>query len=201
MRYKIGVLAVLLPAILSAGDIPPSGIAGGASWAKSSTINLYVVSPTSGGFTAGQITDINTSFDNWNSTLGSSLTFSHSTVTTAPSSPSGLYIIVQLGTCAAGLSACTSYFNNSTSGYATYSIINVVSSAIGTNAILPLMAHEVGHTYLLADCNMCNVDDTLMSTVVITPSSHTSPRCGDELRLYSMTVFSPAGSYGSVSCP
>ena len=43
---------------------PFMGVGGGTAWEKNSSLTLFIVSPSSGGFTAGQITDIETALSN-----------------------------------------------------------------------------------------------------------------------------------------
>src|SRR5215831_6206679 len=105
-------LSYLLTVSQAYGDgcqAPSLAIAGGAAWWKGSTITLYVVSPSGNEFTTPQQNDIKTAFDNWSSNLGANLTFNRTVVSSAPSSPSGLYIVVQWGSttgCGAGKTAC-----------------------------------------------------------------------------------------------
>jgi hypothetical protein len=173
---------------------------GGTAWKKGSAITLYIVSPTSGGFTSGQITNIETALSNWSSSAGSNLQITNSVVTSAaaclllgtcspPYPPQ--YILVQFGSvadCPAGSMACTAANYNTTTGFPTYSIINV-STSIGTMALGPLMAHEVGHTYLMADCPEAQgCSDSLTVMVVPTdPTGPTSPACCDLDLIYFVT--------------
>jgi hypothetical protein len=175
--------------------------AGGATaWEKGSALTLYIVSPTTGGFTSGQITDIETALSNWSSSAGTNLQITNSIVTSAaacllagtcsPPYPSQ-YILVQFGSmsgCPAGSSACTDANYNTTTGFPTYSIMNV-STSVGSSSIRPLIAHEMGHTYMIADCpesNGCSASLTLMVPNV-SGSSPTSPLCCDLDLIYFVT--------------
>lgn len=137
------------------GYYEPFLAAGGATaWEKGSSITLYIVSPSSGGFTSGQITNIETALSNWSSAAVTNLQITNSVVTSTPSSFPSQYILVQFGStsgCGDGSAACTAFNYNTTTGYPTYSTINV-STSVGTADIGALMAHEMGHTYIIADC-------------------------------------------------
>jgi hypothetical protein len=173
---------------------------GATAWQKGSAITLYIVSPTTGGFTSGQITDIESALGNWSTTAGTNLTITDSVVTSTPSSFASQYILVQFGStsaCGDGLDACTNANYNTTTGYPTYSTINV-SSSIGSTSLGPLMAHEMGHTYIIADCPDdagCSPSLTIMDPNEITTSSPTSPICCDLDLLYAMT---PTNHQGAV---
>jgi hypothetical protein len=172
---------------------------GGAGWYGGSSVTLFIVSPTTGGFTSGQQSDISTALGNWNSTVGSNLQITTSVVTSTPTSFPSQYILVQFGDtsgCGSGQSACTSFNYNASTGNSTYSTINIDSSAVGSNGILPLMAHEMGHTYLLADCPEslgCSSALTVMDNS-INQSSPTTAQCCDEDILYFMTPTNPYGT-------
>lgn len=128
--------------------------AGATAWQKGSAITLFIVSPTTGGFTSGQITNIESALGSWSTTAGTNLSITNTIVTSAPTTFPSQYILVQFGdtsACGAGVSACTSFNYNTTTGYPTYSIINV-NTSVGSANIAPLMTHEIGHTYIIADC-------------------------------------------------
>jgi hypothetical protein len=133
------------------GYYGPFLAAGGATaWQKGSSITLYIVSPQNGGFTSGQISDIENSLSNWSTALGTNLSITNSIVSSTPSSFPAQYILVKFGdtsACGSGIDACTNFNYDTTTGYPTYSIINV-STSLGTIGIGPLMAHEIGHTYI-----------------------------------------------------
>lgn len=176
---------------------------GATAWEQNSAITLYIVSPSSGGFTSGQITDIETALSNWSEAAGTNLSITNSVVTTAPSSPSGQYILVAFGDtsgCGSGISACTSFHYDPTTGYPTYSTINV-NTSVGTNRIAPLMAHEMGHTYIIADCPengyACSSATTLtiMDPNAISDTSPSSPQCCDLDLIYAVTPEVPQGAY------
>lgn len=209
--------ACIVPGTEDIGIIymPWLGVGGGAGWQKGASVTLYIVSPTTGGFTSGQITDIETAFSNWNSTSGSNLTITNSVITSAAACLSNgtcssppyppTYILVQFGQtsqCDAGYTAlaCTAYNYNTTTGYSTYSVINV-STSVGSGGIRPLMAHEIGHTYLFADCLFnprdytCTATLTLMDPTQITNNSPTSPLCCDLDLLFAITPEFPYGAY------
>jgi hypothetical protein len=191
--------ACLAPSGLS--SYPYLAAGGATAWQKTSAITLYIVSPTVGGFTSGQITDIETALSNWSTTAGTNLSITNSVVTTAPSSPSGQYILVQFGdtsACGAGKSACTSWHYNTTTGYPTNSTISV-NTSVGSVGIRPLMAHEIGHTYIIADCtepDNCNSSTTLtiMDPDQVTDTSPTSPQCCDLDLIYAVTPQVPQGA-------
>jgi hypothetical protein len=172
---------------------------GATAWQKASAITLYIVSPTTGGFTSGQITDIETALTNWSTTAGTNLTITDSVVTSTPSSFASQYILVQFGSlsgCNEGVDACTDANYNTSTGYPTYSIINV-SSSIGSISLGPLIAHEMGHTYIIADCDddqNCTPDLTIMDPDEITTSSPTSPICCDLDLLYAITPTNRQGA-------
>jgi len=176
---------------------------------------MYILSPTTGEFTSGQITDIETAFGNWNSTSGSKLKITNSVITSAAdclsagtcSSPPypATYILVQFGPtsrCDNGYTAlaCTMYNYNSSTGYSTYSVINV-NTSVGSSGIRPLVAHEIGHTYLFADCLFpphtytCTATLTLMDPTQINNNSPTSPLCCDLDLLFAITPEFPYGAY------
>lgn len=197
---------------------PWLGLPGGAGWQKGASVTLYIQSPTTGGFTSGQITDIETAFSNWNSVSGSQLTITNSVVTSAAaclstgtcSSPPypATYILVQFGNTTPcnfngyTAAACTAYNYNTGTGYSTYSVVNVNTSA-GSNPIRPVMAHEIGHTYLFDDCLVdydyptykCTASLTLMDPTQITNNSPTSPLCCDLDLLAFITPEYPYGAY------
>src|SRR6516162_4273178 len=158
---------------------------GATAWQKSSSITLYIVSTSTAPFTSGQISDIETALSNWSSTLGTNLSITNSVVTSTPSSFPAQYILVQFGDtspCGAGVAACTNFNYNTTTGYPTYSTITV-NTSVGSAGIAPLMAHEIGHTYIIADCRddiQCNSSLTIMDPDEITSSSPTSPVCCDK---------------------
>jgi hypothetical protein len=194
---------------ISVGDSgfyqPWNGQAGGAGWYKGSALNLYIVSTSRDPFTSGQQSDISTALGNWNSTSGSGLSITTSVVTGRPS-PTGLYIIVQFGSVTAcdptgQAPACTEWTYNTTTGNAVYSTISVNTSK-GSSAMLSLMAHEMGHTYMIADCPDsvgCSTSYTTMDgSSIIEGSSPTSPLCCDLDLLYEIT---PTNRYGSFCSP
>ena len=174
--------------------------AGATAWQKGSNITLYIVSPPGNGFTFGQTSDIETGLLNWSQSLGTNLSITNSVVASAPASFPAQYILVQFGdtsACGAGAAACTSFSYNTTTGYPTNSTINV-NTSVGTNPIGPLMAHEMGHTYIIADCPDsvdCNSSLTIMDPDEITESSPTSPQCCDADLVYAITPTDPQGAY------
>ena len=80
------------------GYYEPFLAAGGATaWQKGSSITLYIVSPQNGGFTSGQISDIENALSNWSTTLGTNLSITNSIVSSTPSSFPAQYILVKFG--------------------------------------------------------------------------------------------------------
>jgi hypothetical protein len=204
------IIALFCVAILCYWPLPllgdcPGGlalaVAGGASWQKYSSITLYIVSPSGGqSFTTGQQNNISTAFSNWSTTLEAYLSFTISPVTSMPSSPGFQYVQTQFGdtsACGSGKTACTLFYDDSTTGYSTHSIINIDGSMVGSSEILELMAHEAGHTFLLTECAGCDKSKTAMNPD-ITSSSPTDPQCCDSNLLWWVS----AHDYGtSSSCP
>lgn len=175
--------------------------AGATAWQKSSAITLYIVSPSTGGFTFQQVNDIVTSLSNWSNAAGTNLSITTSVVTSTPSSFASQYILVQIGdtsACGAGKIACTGAYYNPSTGYPTYSIVNV-SSLIGANDITSIMAHEIGHTYIIADCpnssGCSGTSLTIMDPDQVTYTSGTSPQCCDLDLIYAVTPQVPQGAY------
>lgn len=123
---------------------------GGAGWYGGSSLTLYIVST---GFTAQQISDIETALYNWNEISGSSLNITNSVVTSTPTSFPAQYILVQQGDTSAcsNASACTAPMYNTTTGNTVYAT-TTVNPSVGSSRILGLMVHEMGHTYLFDDC-------------------------------------------------
>jgi|GEM_PF-3456078 len=161
--------------------IPYLNTAGGTSWAKGTSVTLYIVSTSSNPFTPGEQSDITTALTNWN-TSGSSLNIT-STVLSGLPVPVGSYIIVQRGdpsACAVGASACAQWTTDLTTGRTLYATITIDPSFSGSS-FLPLLAHEMGHTYQMADCSGCDTTKTIMNNI-IDSSSPTQPlKC--DLRL------------------
>jgi len=165
-------------------------------WAKSATVNVYIV----GSFDATATSGIKSAFANWNSTVGSSLTLNYST--TAPGSPSGNFVIIEYGTftynsktctLGSGKSATTCEFNTCPGGATSFALI-AVDSGLPDSGFLPTFVHEVGHTYGIVDCVDCNEAGSGIVTVMdpAVQSSYSSPLCCDSAFVYTMT----SGSYG-----
>jgi hypothetical protein len=186
----------------SCGNVGPAvAVGGGAGWQKSASITLYIISTSSDPINQSQQSTISQSLTNWNSGVGSNLNITTTILSSAPSSPSPPYILVQVGSTDAcgGTDACTSYNYDTTTGYSTYSVMNLKSSALSDTNFLRLMVHEIGHTYLLADCvppssGTCDYNLTVMR-LPIDSSSGTGPLCCDKNRLALMTQ--GAGQYGT----
>jgi hypothetical protein len=174
---------------------PYLNTAGGTSWAKGTSVTLYIVSTSGGPFTSGEQSDIATALTNWNTTSGSSLNIT-STVLSGPPVPVGSYIIVQRGdpsACGAGVSACVQWTTDLTTGQTLNATITIESSFSGSS-FLPLLAHEMGHTYQIADCVGCDTTKTIMNPM-IGSSSPTQPLKCDLRLLWEVT---PSNRYGVV---
>jgi hypothetical protein len=167
----------------------------GTGWASSSSVTVYIVS-SGGSFSPTQESEIMTAFGNWNSTLGCGIDFDESLVTSMPSVSSG-YAEVVFGTTDCGEDAvgCTSIAVYS-NGQTEWSQTIIATSGIDSDEFLPLIAHEVGHTYGIDDCAGCSYTVTIMSDDSLNSSDPTSPLCCDQMLMYDMTV----GTYGTYSC-
>jgi hypothetical protein len=125
------------------------------------------------------------------------LNLTKSVVTSTPS-PSGNYVIVQFVSslpagCAAGASACTAWnYYGTNTNYATVDILTTLASA----NLLPIMVHEIGHTYEAADCDGCDTSSFVTVMDPNTTSSYSAPLCCDQMLLYDMTQ----AVYGTYSC-
>lgn len=176
--------------------------AGGATaWQKNSAITLYVVSPSGAEFTFTQANNIQAALSNWSTTAVTNLSITTDVVTSTPSSFPSQYVLVQFGdtsACGAGMSACTTFHYDTSTGYPTYSTINV-NTSVGSGDIGPLMAHEMGHTYIIADCpdsSGCSSSSlTIMDPDQITNTSPTSPQCCDLDLIHAMTPQVPQGAF------
>ncbi len=169
-----------------------------AGWESGASIPVYIVSnSTTGTFSSDAINAIETAFANWNADLSSELSLSYNVVSSMPSSPSTPYVQIQYGdtsACGAGQSACTITHWNTANGYITYSTMTVSTDLI-TYQTYQTFAHEVGHTYGVADCTAsdCSESVTVMEHD-FDDRGRMGPTCCDKKLMYNMT-----GDYGSPS--
>lgn len=170
--------------------------AGGAGWYGGSSLTLYIVSPTTGGFTTQQISDIETALSNWNVISGSSLDITNSVMTSTPTSFPAQYILVQFGDTSAcnNASACTQATYSTITGNTAYAT-TTVSTSVGTNRLLGLMVHEVGHTYLFDDCPSDMCTSLTVMVPLTSPTSPEYPACCDLDLEYFITPTNPYGAY------
>jgi hypothetical protein len=203
VESKLGPISAALLLIASplfaqdrCGNVGPSvAVGGGTAWPKNASITLYIISTASNPISSDQQSTISQSLTNWNNGVGSSLNITTSVLSNPPSDPSPPYILVQVGSTAAcgGSDGCTSYTYDSTTGKTTSAVTNLLSSALSDANFLRLMVHEMGHTYLLADCSpnppgmTCDQTLTVMH-LPIDSMNGTSPLCCDNNRIAQMTV-------------
>ena len=131
---------------------------------------------------------------NWNSVLGAGLSLSQSVQSNTSSLPSTGYHLIQIGSttgCGEGKDGCTTWSYNG-SGI-TLASTNVVSSVPGQSWWLQFMAHEIGHTFGIYECDGCG--DTIMNGSSISTSSPTGPLCCDE-----QVVWNAGADYGTEYC-
>jgi hypothetical protein len=154
--------------LFAAGACPTAAEYAESSWEWGSAVTVYMVAPT-GGALNGHTTPVQDAFPTWNSDtkVGSGMCFTNSVVSTAPGSPSGLYVIASIGdtsvACFSGADACTiTYFDEV--GYVSSAQIVIDSSAPTDDYFPELMIHEVGHTYNIDDCpdEVCSTNITAM---------------------------------------
>ena len=208
MSAMLLLISPLLQAQDRCGDVGPSvAVGGGTAWQKGISVTLYIVSTTADPISSAQQMTISQSLTNWNSGAGSNLSVMTTVLTSPPSSPSPPYILVQVGSTAAcgNSDGGATYEYNITTGNTTSAVIKLLATALGNSDFLRLMAHEMGHTYLLADCNppgpagpgsWCDQSLTVMH-VPIDSSSGTGPLCCDSNRMAQITQGAGSGKYGT----
>jgi hypothetical protein len=110
---------------------------------------------------------------------------------------------VVFGTPSCGTNACTDLDYSTSTGKTNDATIVVASSGYDSGEFLPLIAHEVGHTYGADDCSSyaggCTISTTIMFNGGLNDNYPTSPLCCDQMLLYDMTS-AWYGIYGTQSC-
>lgn len=164
-------------------------------WAQSSSVTVYIVNT---GFSNTDITDIETAFQNWQSSASSStkVTFLYSVVSSVASTPAGNYVIVSRGTNTNGYSANTTLYPSSNFASLQYATM-VFLSSVPDSSLEMLATHEIGHTFFLGDCT----DPSCAGTSVSYEDGNTltSPsQCDDQATTtYSAMEYSAQAGSGS----
>lgn len=159
-------------------------------WQQGVSVMVYII----GDFSEPQFNAIKNAYNNWNARLGAGLTFTFLLVPVPPNSPklpASEWQFMDDNDCP-GRDACT-HDGWCPNGYEQLTITNVVPTYSGTGD--QLFAHEVGHTFGIADCTASNC----LSAVTIMnpndadqPMSPMSPHCCDSKLMNQIS----GGSYG-----
>lgn len=184
----------------SCPSLPPKG------WAPGANVRAYIVSTPQNPFSSAQITAIETELANWASRLqslnqGQPPTFTPQIVPVLPTNRTPPYAVFEFGPVGMCVtpqnpnpSACTqTFWCDGPGGIVQYSITNV---KIGfADPGYQLFAHEIGHTFGLADCT---APDCLSAVTVMNPSTGPNtamaPHCCD-----SKVLWRESGNYGQSS--
>ena len=158
-------------------------------WAKGAQITVYVVS-ADGGFSSNAQSSISTAFKNWAGLQNSGQSISTQSVTSLPATANKPYAVILRGQPSCGVSACTT-FTASGANNATDTATITISPDMGDTGMEQLLAHEVGHSYGLKDCDGCS------NTVMNPSTSSTSPT--GPTSCDSAAVYNNNGQYGQGS--
>lgn len=216
LRYVIlmGVVAVAAPALnaqtgCDSSNTPPADPAGHA-WAPNTQVTVNI-SPA---FDPGQQAALQTAFTNWqNSSTGqaSGVTFTFTSNSTPASGPGTYQVSLQTpddptaqahtdgGTDAAGeLTSASTNVNPAMMPF-------VIDPSVIDLALTEMMAHEIGHTFGLGDCDSCTAGSSVMTNadgMDDTTSGRTDPSPCDQAAATAAGNYGGTGGGGGfINCP